>query len=127
MFRPKKKECQSCKKQAFIFSKKLCKFCWTKQHGKPIKKISEKHKQTLKEYKPIREKFLNDFPLCSLNLKGCTKIATCIHHRKSKHSKELYLDSTLWLPSCINCNRVVEEIGAKAYELGLKIRHNEKD
>lgn len=121
----KKKVCKSCSQETFLFSKGLCKSCWAKNHTKPIPKISKKYKQTLKEYKPVRQKFLNSNPFCALNLKGCTKTATCIHHKKGKHSKELYLDETFWLPSCINCNRVVEEIGEKAYQMGLKIRHNQ--
>lgn len=81
---------------------------------------------TLDEYKPIRKDFLEARPFCEIKLLGCTKHSTCIHHMKGKHSKELYLDTTYWKASCIKCNGRIEEIGAQAYELGLKIKHNSK-
>ena len=122
----KKKICKGCGNEKYIFGKGLCSFCYNKTQKK-IKQISESYKQTLKEYKPIRESFLNKHAYCELKLNGCTHFATCVHHKKGKHSKQLYLDENYWMASCINCNRVVEAIGEKAYELGLKIRHNIKE
>ena len=107
----------------YIFGKGLCSFCYSKTKKK-IKQISEHHKKTLDEYSPKRKVFLEERPYCELKLNGCTHFATCVHHKKGKHSKQLYLDEKFWMASCINCNRVVEEIGEKAYELGLKIKHN---
>lgn len=118
-----KKVCLNCNKP-FIFSKGLCKFCWKIKFGKPIKQISDKHSETLSEYKPIRKEFLEDRPFCEVKLDGCTYYSTCIHHRKSKHSKELYLDVNYWMASCISCNNKIETIGQKAYDLGLKIKRN---
>ena len=82
--------------------------------------------KTLEEYNPIRKEFLEERPFCEVKLDGCTNYSTCIHHKKSKHSKELYLDSSFWMASCISCNNKIENLGLKAYELGLKIRHNTK-
>ena len=108
------------------FSKGLCKLCWQKQYAKPIKKVSESHRKTLDEYSPKRKLFLSTRPLCEMKLEGCTRKAVCIHHKKAKHSKALYLDETYWMPACISCNNRVETLGEEAYRLGLKIRHNTK-
>ena len=123
MIKRKLKQCKDCCEMKYIFGKGLCDYCY-KSKQKKIKPISESHKKTLDEYSPKRKVFLEERPYCELKLKGCTHFATCVHHKKGKHSKQLYLDEKFWMASCINCNRVVEEIGEKAYELGLKIKHN---
>lgn len=64
--------------------------------------------------------------MCELKLEGCTRIGVCIHHKKGKHSKSIYLDEIYWMSSCVFCNGRVEELGEEAYQLGLKIRHNTK-
>ena len=121
----KKKICKSCGNEKYIFGKGLCDYCYkTKQ--KKIKPISESHKKTLDEYRPKRKAFLENRPMCELKLKGCMRVAECIHHMKSKHGKKMYLDENFWMASCIICNGTVETIGELAYELGLKIRHNGK-
>ena len=119
----KKKICEGCGNEKYIFGKGLCDYCY-KSKQKKIKQISEHHKKTLDEYSPKRKVFLEKRKYCELKLNGCTHLSTCVHHKKGKHSKQLYLDEKFWMASCINCNRVVEEIGEKAYELGLKIKHN---
>lgn len=118
----KRKKCSKCDYP--IFSKGLCKWHWNIEFGKPIKKVSKSHQKTLNAYSPERKKFLEANPYCQLKLDTCTYYATCVHHKKAKHSKELYLDVEYWMASCIACNGRVEEIGEKAYELGLKIKHN---
>lgn len=121
-----KNKCLDCNKP-YVFSKGLCQYCWKIKFGKPIKKVSASMQKTLDEYKPERKEFLEANPFCQVRLEGCTNYSTCIHHMKSKYSKELYLDKKFWMASCIKCNGRIEEIGAKAYELGLKIKHNSKD
>ena len=124
----KKKICKGeCGEMQYLFSKGMCKSCWAKLHKKPMKHISKSYASILDEYRPKRKAFIENRQMCELKLKGCTHFATCVHHKKGKHSKKLYLDEKFWMASCINCNRVVEEIGEKAYELGLKVRHNIKE
>lgn len=118
-----KKKCLDCNKP-YVFSKGLCQSCWKIKFGKPIKKVSNSMQETLDEYRPIRKEFLESRPFCEVKLKGCTNYSTCVHHMKSKHSKELYLDKKYWMASCTKCNLKAETIGAQAYELGIKIRHN---
>ena len=125
MIQRKKKICKGCGNEKYIFGKGLCSFCYSKTKKK-IKQISEHHKKTLDEYRPKRKAFLENRPMCELKLKGCMRVAECIHHMKSKHGKKMYLDENFWMASCIICNGTVETIGELAYELGLKIRHNGK-
>ena len=123
----KKKLCQGeCGEMQYLFSKGLCKSCLARLHKKPIKQISKSHQNILDEYRPKRKAFLEIRPMCELKLKGCTRLSECIHHMKSKHSKEIYLDEKFWMASCVLCNGTVETLGELAYELGLKIRHNSK-
>lgn len=123
----KKKFCTGCNQETFLWNSKLklCKDCYQKLYSKPIKKISDKHKETLKEYKPLREDFLKQNPYCQLRLQGCTYIADTIEHRMGKSHKELYLDSSKWFASCLNCNQQIENLGKLAYEKGLKIHKNQ--
>ena len=120
----KLKKCSFCGKETYLFRSNppTCKSCVSKN---PIKKVSTKMKQTWDEYKPLRLQFLSKHQYCQLNLKGCTREATCIHHKQGKSSKELYLDTTKWLASCYSCNLNVELIGQEAYTKGLKLKRNE--
>lgn len=123
----KKKICSLCNEETFLFKSnpKLCQSCYQKSYSKSIKKVSEKHKETLKEYKPLREEFLKQNSNCQLRLQGCTFVATTIEHRSGKAYKELYLDSSKWFASCLNCNQQIENLGKLAYEKGLKIHKNQ--
>lgn len=123
----KKKLCQGeCGEMQYLFSKGMCKSCWAKLHKKPMKHISKSYQNILDEYRPKRKAFLENRPMCELKLKGCTRVADCIHHVKGKVGKTLYLNEEFWMASCITCNGTVETMGELAYELGLKIRHNTK-
>lgn len=123
----KKKICSSCNKECYLFKSRppLCSNCYKKQYSKPINKVSESHKETLKQYSPKRKEFLKKNPYCQLHLQRCTKEVTCIHHKKGKSNRELYLDEKYWMASCINCNNEVERIGKIAYEKKLKLKRNE--
>ena len=108
MIKRKLKQCKDCGEMKYIFGKGLCNFCYSKTKKK-IKQISEHHKKTIDEYSPKRKVFLENLIYCELKLKGCTHFATCVHQKKGKQSKQLYLDEKFWMASCINCNRVVEK------------------
>ena len=120
----KKKLCSICGEYKILW-KSFPPTCNSCKSVKPIKKVSEKHKETLKEYKPLREDFLKQNPYCQLRLQGCTYIADTIEHRMGKSYKELYLDTSKWFASCLNCNGVIERLGKIAYEKGLKIHKNQ--
>ena len=83
----KRRKCSEC--SGFVFSKGLCKYCWNKKYGKPIKKVSQSYQKTLDLYRPKRKAFLSLNPYCKLNLEGCTSKTTCVHHMKGYRSISL--------------------------------------
>lgn len=91
-------------------------------YRKPIRKVSKKYAKLLREYSPKRKAFLEIHEYCQVRLDCCTGRAEVIHHKKGKHSRELYLDEKYWMASCSLCNVEIEALGQKAYDLGLKIR-----
>ncbi len=121
----KKKVCRFCNKECYLFrsSPPTCSNCYKRT---PIKKLSDKHKETLKEYKPLREEFLEQNPYCQLKLQGCLGVASEVEHREGKSSKELYLNSEKWFAICRVCHHQLEFVlGKEAYEKGLKIHKNQ--
>lgn len=125
MIQAKKKLCSVCGNLEYLFRSNppTCSKCVKK---KPINKVSDKHKETLKEYKPLREEFLKQNPNCQLKLQGCLGIASEIEHREGKSSKELYLNSSKWFAICRVCHHQLEFVlGEKAYEKGFKLHRNQ--
>ena len=102
-----RKKCENCGKYD-KFSKGLCKGCWQIKHGKPIRKISVKHQQTINEYSVIRKEFLEKNPNCQVRLKGCLIKADQIHHQAGKSSKKQYLNEDDFLAVCGNCHSFIE-------------------
>lgn len=102
-----RKKCENCGKYD-KFSKGLCKGCWQIKHGKPIRKISVKHQQTINEFKTIVKRLLEKRPHCEARLKGCTHKATDPHHMAGKPSKEQYLNEEDLLPVCRSCHDYIE-------------------
>ncbi len=113
-----RKKCENCGKYD-KFSKGLCKGCWQIKHGKPIRKISVKHQQTINEYSVIRKEFLEKNPNCQARLKGCMIIASDIHHVIPKRSKETYLDVNNFKSVCRTCHNWIHENDLEARKLGL--------
>lgn len=54
---------------------------------KGLKRVSVKHQNELKEYNKQRKVFLTLHPFCMMKLKGCTHIATTVHHSKGRIGK----------------------------------------
>jgi hypothetical protein len=75
---------------------------------KEVNKISDNQKETLKEYKKVRSVFLKEHPTCQAQLEGCKGKATEIHHRAGKASRELYLETKLFLAVCPSCHKIIE-------------------
>lgn len=91
MIKRKKKTCKDCDQERYIFGRGLCLNCYRKTQ-KPISKVSKSYRETLKQYKPKRQKFLDERQFCEVRLEGCTGKSEVIHHRKGKEYRELYLD-----------------------------------
>lgn len=120
MFKPKKL-CTCCDKYP-RFSKGLCKYCWNSEFAKPIKKVSDKQEEKNKEYKIIRDKFINENPICQANINNsktrCAKISTDCHHVSGRVG-DLYLDINNFLALCRNCHSYIEKHPIEAKELGF--------
>lgn len=113
-----RKKCLDCGRYD-RFSKGLCKGCWKIKFGKPIRKVSVKHQQTINDYKVIRKSFLEKHAVCEAKLKDCTGTATEVHHIAGKSCKEQYLNEDNFLPVCRNCHKYIEEHPEFAKENGF--------
>ena len=119
----KKKICKGeCGEMQYLFSKGMCKSCWAKLHKKPMNPMSEKHKKTIEEYKPIRKKFLEENPICQANVKCNGAEATEIHHVAGKGTKKLWLDTENFLAICRECHQWEITHSEEAKELGISKR-----
>lgn len=83
-----------------------------------INKVSKKLSKEQSIYRGKRIIFLAEKPYCKAALKGCTGIATTVHHTKGRIGL-LLNDVTFWVGLCINCHKWVEEHPKEAKELGL--------
>ena len=119
----KKKQCKGeCGEMQYLFSKGMCKSCWAKLHKKPINPMSEKHKKTLEEYKPIRKKFLEENQICQARVKCNGAEAVEVHHRAGKGTKKLWLDTENFLAICRECHQWEVTHSEEAKELGISKR-----
>jgi hypothetical protein len=125
-------------------SKGLCPVCFRKKYTKKpinrkpnkplkraplkhkpykIKKVSLKRSDSLKEYRVESAIFIKENPVCGMNLPGCTKKATQVHHKKGREN-DLLLKKEFWMPGCDSCHTWCTEHSKEAIELGLSIsRH----
>ena len=127
MIQQKKKLCSICGNLEYLWSSKNGNVCIKCKSVKPIKKVSDKHKETLKEYKVVREEFLKNYTTCQVKLSpDCTyDKGIAIHHISGKSSKELYLDKNNFIACCSPCNLHLEIFPNEAYEKGFKLRKNQ--
>lgn len=82
-----------------------------KAKPKPIKRVSDKRKEENKTYKIVRKAYLVAHPFCEVKLKGCTKIATEIHHDEGRGIK--LNDVSTFVAICRNCHNIVENKNMK--------------
>jgi len=114
----KLKECDGCQKMTVIWKNhegfRYCKYCWSchsskDKSQKPIKseipRVSSKRKKKDQEYLKLRERYLKENHLCTVNVKGCTNGATDVHHTYAGSNREaFYLVQSTWLAVCRNCH-----------------------
>jgi uncharacterized Zn finger protein (UPF0148 family) len=88
---------------------------------KPIKKISDKHKQALSIYSKLARKYKTDNPECQAKLNGCTFATEDVHHM-AKRGKNLNNVET-WLAVCRSCHEIIENqlSSEDAREKGLRL------
>lgn len=110
MIKRKKKVCNECGKEDYIFSKGRCKPCAQKSYGKPkakkkfIAPISKGQADRLAVYRKRKHKFMKANPYC----KVCGKDATDLHHIKGRIGKDL-IDVDNFLAVCRGCHTKIEE------------------
>lgn len=85
---------------------------------KPILKISEKMAEALREYRPKKEKFLQENQLCGVC--GSERSTEC-HHKQGRDTIELLLDETKWLPVCRPCHTFITANSKFAIENGYSL------
>ena len=114
----KLKECDGCQKMTVIWKNhegfRYCKYCWSclsskNKSQKPkksnIPRVSSKRKKKDQEYLKLRERYLKENHLCTVNVKGCTNGATDVHHTYAGSNREaFYLVQSTWLSVCRNCH-----------------------
>ena len=74
----------------------------------PIRRVSVKHAAALRVYYKLRKDYLEEHPICEVNLSpSCTRYATDIHHCVGR-GKYLNAVST-WKSSCRNCHEFLHQ------------------
>ena len=87
---------------------------------KPIRQRSEKEKERLQRYYPIRDAFLErpENKYCQCKRPGCRRKATTVHHPEGREGNLLF-DDSLFIALSLPCHRWVEDHPAEAYQMGL--------
>jgi len=128
----KKKICDGCNTEQFIYKNKmiddvrhrLCKDCNFRTDLKlqpskgQIKKKSDKQILIDKVYKVKHKLFMIENPYCQAKLKGCTGVATEVHHIKGRgiHTN----DVSTWCSVCRECHHTIHHVSPElARELNL--------
>jgi hypothetical protein len=134
MIKSKLKECDGCQKMTVIWKNhegfKYCKYCWSCQKAidtdnsqKPtdykIPQVSSKRKKKDVEYLKLRERFLNENPVCQVSVTGCMHGASDVHHTYAGSNREaFYLVQSTWLAVCRSCHNHIHNNPAEARTLG---------
>lgn len=91
------------------------------KEDKGIKNRCAKLKELFKGYIKLVKIFLArpENVTCKIDMEGCTKLATCVHHVSGRSGTKLK-DEKDWMASCESCNLWCEINDGKARELGFK-------
>lgn len=135
-----------------VFSSSLCKGCWLKVKGSPIKKISdkraienaenksntpkiypkpidkvsEKRAIELEIYRGLRMIHMDKYPDCQIRVDDkCTIIATELHHQQGREGL-LLTDERYFKSACKYCHDTITENSKSAIENGHSISRHKK-
>ena len=89
-----------------------------KKEKKPIRQVSDKEKQRKKDYKPLRDQFLIDHPICQ----ACNfKHSDQVHHKKGRVG---YLLTAVeyFLAVCDSCHKFIEVSPSTALKMGWSLK-----
>ena len=81
-----------------------------KKPKKRISQTSDNRAELLAEYKPLRDAFLAENPVCGCHgkIEGCTYEATAVHHKIGRESVRLIMVK-FFLSVCQNCHDWIGE------------------
>ena len=87
-----------------------------------IAQFSAKKLKELAEYRPLRDKYLAEHPVCEAKVEGvCIGGPTQLHHKKPR---QFYLcDVSIFIAVCQACHDWIEPNDAEARERGFKLDH----
>lgn len=127
----KKKTCDGCQQERYIWKNqsgvRYCKQCWSrhkpssakKPTAVPIPAVSQKRKRQDAEYSKLRKRYLEENPLCKVNVGGCSNTATDVHHTRSGDDRAVYyLIQSTWLPVCRHCHDYIHSHPKEARVMG---------
>ena len=125
-------ECKECKEEKAIYSKKCCQNCYWKLRRKAneakkgtggtvknnkrykIKPISNKMAEKLKEYRPLRDKYMKENPTCEVL--GCYKESQDLHHKARRGANLCNVET--FMAVCRTCHISIEENPIESKKLG---------
>jgi hypothetical protein len=129
----KKKICEECKKESYIWSsktgRKLCKQCSSNTgvaklsikptaKAKPIPARSQKRSKEERLYSAKRIIYLAKNTMCAMHIPGiCIHKATTVQHLRGRIG-DLLLDESEWMPACWPCHSYADTHPAEAFEKG---------
>lgn len=134
--RIKLKFCNGCFEQKVIWSsrdnKKYCLYCFQrlfpakplirsplKKSNKPIRQVSANREEALKKYRKVRDKFLEENPICMYP--NCTSTDVTCHHARGRTGSFLYNKNYL-KSLCVYHHSLVEREPELAYKLQLSYK-----
>lgn len=116
LYRRNPPECKLCYLKGKMQRKKL-----NSSKPKPKKAIlptSQKRLEELAKYRPLRDKYLQDNPICEARFECCTGQATDCHHVNKRG--EFFLEVSTWMALCRSCHNHIHFVNPKqARELGF--------
>lgn len=120
----KTSNCIACGNYRHIYAKKMCGYCYEKQRKKtplprPKKRIAKFSKKTLdqlRRYRKLRDKFLEENPVCQYP--GCNSREVTLHHKKGRLGAYL-TDKRFFSALCWPHHQYIETHPEEARRLGL--------
>lgn len=85
---------------------------------KPISKLSKKMLSNLRVYRKLRDKYLEENPICEFN--GCNSNKVELHHKKTR---EYYLcDVSIFMSVCRQHHKWIDENDKESRKLGYLLQ-----
>lgn len=88
----------------------------TPKKRKRIAPVAAKRAKQLAAYRPKRDKFMQEHPVCMAP--GCSKPSTELHHKIGREGKRLLMEEH-WTALCSSCHRKYTDDSKTAIEIGV--------